>query len=328
MHLAVYIPIIIPALAALVARPLADRLPPVAGTWLLAASALALALASSAVLGLLALSALVRIPLVAAVADMSVQVISRSAPASLPVAIAAGALLAAAAAAATRAMWRRVAAIVAAGRQARRLPGSGQIVVTEDDAADAYTLPGWPCRIVITAGMLRALSAPERDVLLAHERSHASGSHYLFTSAARLAAAANPLLRPVAAQVCYTVERWADERAATATGDRPLTARAIARAALATSAAPPDRTGTVTALGLVTREGEDGAKKGRHRSRRAGLRGAGPVPRRVAALLSPPPRTNLLLPVAAVALVALSGMSAVDAAHNLHALIELAQAAG
>jgi Peptidase family M48 len=326
MHLAIYLPLVIPVLAALAARPLADRLPPVAATWLLAASSLALALASSAVLGLLALSALVRVPLVDTIANMSVPVISRSDTVSLPVAIAAGALLAAAAAAASRALWRRGTAIVAAGRQARRLPGSGQVVVTEDDAADAYTLPGWPCRIVITSGMLRALSASERDVLLAHERSHATGSHYLFTSAARLAAAANPLLRPVAAQVCYTVERWADERAAAATGDRPLTARAIARAALATSAAPPDRPGLLTTLGLVTPE--DGEYEGRHRSGRPGLRGAGPVPRRVAALLGPPPRTRLLLLGTAVALVAISGLSALDAAASLHALVEMAQAGG
>lgn len=78
MQLAVYLPFVIPVLAALAARPLADRLPPVAATWLLTGSSLALALASSAVLGLLALSALVRIPLVAAVADMSVPVVSLS----------------------------------------------------------------------------------------------------------------------------------------------------------------------------------------------------------------------------------------------------------
>src|SRR6202008_1844395 len=215
----VYLPLVIPVLAALAARPLADRLPPAVATWLLAASSLALALASSAVLGLLALSALVRIPFVAAVGDMSRQVFSSGDTVSLPVAIIAGALLAAAAAAAIPALWRRGAPIFAASRQARRLPGSGQVVVTEDDAADAYTLPGWPCRIVITSGMLRVLSGPERDVLLAHERSHAAGSPSLFTSPARLAAAANPLLRPVAAQVGYTVERWADEQAATATGN-------------------------------------------------------------------------------------------------------------
>lgn len=334
MHLAVYLPLVIPVLAALAARPLADRLPPAAATWLLAGSSLALAATSSAVLGLLALSALVRVPFVDTIANMSVQAISRGDTVSLPVAIAAGGLLAAAAAAAARALWRRGTAIVAAGRQARRLPGSGQVVVTEDDAADAYTLPGWPCRIVITSGMLRALTDPERQVLLAHERAHARGSHYLFTSAARLAAAANPLLRPVAAEVGYTVERWADERAAAATGDRPLTARAIARAALATSAAPPDRDGPVTALGLVTlgrrkraAAGEERSAGGRHRFRRPALRGAGPVPRRVAALLGPPPRTSLLLLGAAVALVALSGASALDAAGSLHQLVEMAQAA-
>lgn len=315
MHLAVYLPLVIPVLAALAARPLADRLPPVAATWLLAGSSLALAAASSAVLGLLALTALVRVPFVDTVANMSVQVISRDDPASLPVAVLAGALLAAAAAAACRALWRRGTAIVHSGRQARRLPGSGQVVVTDDSAADAYTLPGWPCRIVITTGMLRALTDPERQVLLAHERAHAGGSHYLFTSAARLAAAANPLLRPVAAEVGYTVERWADERAATATGDRPLTARAIARAAMATTAAPPERVGQGTALGLVPL-----------RFKRPGLRGAGPVPRRVAALLGPPPQLNIVLLAAAVLLVAISGLSALEAARNLHQLIEFAQA--
>jgi hypothetical protein len=343
MHLAVYLPLVIPVLAALAARPLADRLPPAAATWLLAGSSLALAAASSAVLGLLALTALVRVPFVDAVANMSVQVISRDDPASLPVAVIAGALLAAAAAAACRALWRRGTAIVDAGRQARRLPGSGQVVVTDDSAADAYTLPGWPCRIVITTGMLRVLSDPERQVLVAHERAHAGGSHYLFTSVARLAAAANPLLRPVAAQVGYTVERWADERAATATGDRPLTARAIARAAMATTAAPPERTGTVTALGLVPlapgrdpeRDEGEGAqaaggtqgKRGRHRFRRPTLRRAGPVPRRVAALLGPPPRLSLLLLAAGVLLVTVSGLSALEAARDMHQLIEFAQAA-
>src|SRR5437016_686943 len=117
--------------------------------------------------------------------------------------VAAGVLLAAAAAGACRAAWRRAAALLAAGRQARHLPGTGQVVVTGEEAADAYTLPGWPCRIVVTAGMMRALSHPERQVLLTHERAHASGFHYLFTTAARLAAAANPLLRPVAAAVGY-----------------------------------------------------------------------------------------------------------------------------
>ena len=308
MHLAVYLPLALPLLAAAAARPLAGRLPPAAATLLLAGSAVALAAASSAVLGLLALTALLRIPLVDAIGEMSLSVISHDDPASVPVAIAAGALLAAAAAAAGRALWRRAGALLAAGRQARRLPGTGQVVVTGDEAADAYTLPGLPCRIVVTAGMLRALSDPEQQVLLAHERAQASGLHYLFTTAARLAAAANPLLRPLAAAVGYTVERWADERAATVTGDRQLAARAIARAALAATAAPPRRASPAAALGAVAAA--------------RGMRGAGPVPRRVAALLGPPPQPRLLLLAAVILLVAIAGASALEAARDLHALLE------
>ena len=72
-------------------------------------------------------------------------------------------------------------------------------------------------------------------MLLAHERAHAQSHHYLFTALTYLAAAANPLLRPVAAAVTYTVERWADETAARDCGDRRLAARAIGKAALASA---------------------------------------------------------------------------------------------
>jgi Zn-dependent protease with chaperone function len=326
VHLAVYLPLVVPVFAALAARPLAGRLPPAAATWLLTAGALALALASSAVLGLGALSALVRLPVIEAAGHLSRPVIASGDAVSVPVAIAAGGLLGLAAVAAARAVRRRGRAIVAAHRHASSLPGAGQVVVTEDTAADAYTVPGWPCRIVITQGMLRALSAGERDVLLAHERAHAQGAHYLFTSVARLAAAANPLLRPVAAQVGYTVERWADERAAAQARDRALAARAVARAALATSAAPPGRPPAMAALGLITQEldhpqgGDPQAGDPRARPHRPG-----PVPRRVAALLAPPPRLPLLLLAAAIVVVAVSGASAVDAARDFHQLIELAQ---
>jgi Zn-dependent protease with chaperone function len=345
VHVAIYLPLVVPLFAALAARPLADRLPPAAATWLLAASALALALASSAVLGMLALSALVRIPVIDAVGHLSRPVIRSGDAVSLPIAIVAGGLLVIAVVAAWRAVWRRGRAIAAAHRHARRLPGAGQVVVTEDSSADAYTVPGWPCRIVITQGMLRALNARERGVLLAHERSHAQGSHYLFTSVARLAAATNPFLRPVAAQAGYTVERWADERAAAQAGDRTLAARAIAHAALATSAAPPDRDAAMAALGLITEEREPSAGQrgagqhgaGQHGAGQHGaghhsgghpgpdLHRAGQVPRRVAALLAPPPRLRLLLLAAAIVFVAISGGAALEAARNFHQLIEMAQ---
>src|SRR5260221_12849492 len=87
--------------------------------------------------------------------------------------------------------------------------------------------------------MLAALDGRGRAALVAHERAHLAGFHYLFTTAARLAATASPLLRPVARAVEYTVERWADERAATVVGDRRLVPHALGRAALAAQASPP-----------------------------------------------------------------------------------------
>jgi beta-lactamase regulating signal transducer with metallopeptidase domain len=311
MHYAVYLPLILPLLAVPFARPLADRLPPAVATWLLTATALALAAASSAVLGLLALAALVRIPWVDSAGHISRTVISQGDTAAVPVSIVAGALLAVAATAAGRALYRRYQAITQAHRHARSLPGTAQVVLTDNDAADAYTLPGWPCRVVVTTGMLRALTPAERVVLLAHERAHAAGFHFLFTTAARLAAAANPLLRPVATAVGYTVERWADERAAAVTGDRPLAARAVAHAALAAKAAPPPPVFAASQLNEA----------------RLTLRfnRTGPVPRRVAALLGPPPQTRLLLLACIALIVLVAGASTMEAARELHHLIEYAR---
>jgi hypothetical protein len=54
---------------------------------------------------------------------------------------------------------------------------------------------------------------------------------------------------------------------------------------------------------------------------------AGPVPRRVAALLAAPPRTQRrVLLAACAAVVLLAGLAVLDAARDLHALLELAQA--
>ena len=242
MPLAIFLPLAVPLCVALGARRVAARLPPQAATWLLTVAAVALAALSTAVLMLLAGAAAIRIPLVATLGHMSLQVVRRDDPASLSVSVGGTALLAVATAAAGRAGWRRVRALVTAARQARCLPGSEQVVVVPDGSADAYAVPGWPGRIVVTAGMLDALNPDERRVLLAHEGAHAAGHHYLFTALTHFAAAANPLLRPVAATVTYTVERWADETAARDCGDRRLAARAVGKAALASAGrpGPPD----------------------------------------------------------------------------------------
>jgi hypothetical protein len=154
-------------------------------------------------------------------------------------------------------------------------------------------------------------------VLLAHERAHAAGHHYLFIALSHFAAAANPLLRPVAAAVSYTVERWADETAAGRCGDRRLTARAVGKAALASSRTTVPQGRAAVETGITG----PAVNPVRRLTRRPG-----PVPRRVAALLGPAPSVRPLLVAAAAAVVLVSGTAALDAAYDLHALVELAQA--
>ena len=119
----------------------------------------------------------------------------RDDPAAVPTALALGAAVLAASAMAAR----RVRAVAATWRQDRWLPGDGDLVVVPDPGPDAFALPGYPGRVVVTGGMLQALGTREREALLAHEREHLACARYLFAAAAHLAASAYPLLRPAGA---------------------------------------------------------------------------------------------------------------------------------
>ncbi|WP_326829986.1 M56 family metallopeptidase [Streptosporangium sp. NBC_01810] len=167
--------------------------------------------------------------------------------------------------------------LCAAREQAAALPGGDVVVVVAEERPAAFTLPGRPGRIVVTQGMLDALGEESHAVVMAHEHAHLSGHHHRWLLASRLAVAAHPFLWQVRHLVGYMIERWADERAAEQTGDRRATARAIGEAALLS----PD--GEVP-FGAVPF---------------SGLRGPGPVPRRIAALLKPlpSPRGAFLLAV-------------------------------
>jgi Zn-dependent protease with chaperone function len=306
VHVAVYLPLALPLLAAVSARWVAARLEPRTATWVLTGSALVLAAASGAALAILAGTVLGQVPPLAVIGHWSAAGVRRHDHTSLALAVVACLLRTAALAAAFRAAARRVRALTAAASAARCLPRRRQLTVLDDPAPDAYAMPGLPGKIVVTAGMLEALDDRERQVLLAHERAHLAGAHFAFTALAQLAAAANPLLRPLAGAVGFSVERWADERAARITGDRRLVARTIAKAALL---AQGHAGGTpAAALGMAA----------------GSLRGAGPIPRRVAALLAAPPRPHPLLLVAMLTVLLLATGSALEAARDLHGLIQLA----
>ncbi|WP_269857857.1 M56 family metallopeptidase [Streptomyces sp. RPT161] len=311
MTWAVWAPLLAPLLAVPAARRLADVLAPRTAALLLAATAAMLALLSTGSLALLTAAGLLRLPVIAALGHMSAPLMRRSNPIYLPIGALAALALAVAAYAVCRAARRHRTDLLRAASTAERHGGAGDLTVLPDPGADAYALPGRPGRVVVTAGMLRKLDAREREVLLAHERAHLRGRHHLLIICADLAACLHPALSGLRAPLSFHLERWADESAAAAVGDRRLTARAVGRAALAASDAPAAQ-----------------------RPAAALAASAGPVPRRVAALLETAPRSrfNALRPAAAIAAVLVacvvaSGVSTLEAADDLHANIELAQGA-
>lgn len=305
MIFAVWVPLLVPFLAVPAARRLAEALPPRPAAWLLAATSMGLALCSAAALGLLAAAGALRLPFVAALGHLVTPFDAVPGAVAVPAACASTVLLALCGLALIRTVRRRTGELRAARRGLA--PSTAELAVVCDPGPYAYALPGRPGRIVVTTGMLRALDPAEREVLFAHERAHLRARHHLFLAAAELAAQLHPALRPLRAPLEYALERWADEAAARAVGDRRLAARAIGRAALAgRTAAPHPR----AVLGAAT----------------------GPVPRRVAALLDRRPLTAplrsrgpRLIAAALLACLCASALSAAEAAADLHGGIETAQ---
>ncbi|MFG6301876.1 M56 family metallopeptidase, partial [Streptomyces rochei] len=187
------------------------------------------------------------------------------------------------------------------------LPGTG-VAVLPDDVPYAYALPGGRRdRVVVSTALLDRLQSAERRALFAHERAHLAARHHRFLLAVRLAALANPFLRPLRTAVAYAAERWADEAAARVVGDRRAVATAIGKAALVSRGTP------VATL--------------------AGFAAPGPVPRRVAALLGPPPAVRTwpslftsvgLAAWAAAAGTAVSAMSSANAAVTMFLILRAA----
>lgn len=307
-----YLPLVIPALAGLAARPMAAHLEPRQATWLLTVTAVALATCSSIALGLLAAYAAATVPALANLGDYSQQIVRRADPVPLPAGALAGIALTAAAVAVAVLFRRRARALAASYRRAAGLHGDDGLVVVRGSGIEAYAMPGRPGRIVVSGELLDSLGSESRAALIAHEQAHLSGRHHLFVAAARLAAAANPMLLPVAHSVEYTVERWADEHAARVTGDRGLVAKTIGQVALLASARPARAPGVSLAIVAST-------------AQRVSLSLAGPVPRRVAAMLTAPPRRRVAMLAVCLVLVVVAGLAALDTAGDLHALVEVAQ---
>ncbi len=127
--------------------------------------------------------------------------------------------------------------------------------------------------LTVVATVLAVCSALCLALLMVVGTAQLPGNPHRFLLAVQLAARANPFLRPLRTAVIYTAERWADEDAAAVVGNRRVVARAVGKAALVSRGAP------IATL--------------------AGFAAAGPVPRRVAALLgprtAPPPHARVSL---------------------------------
>jgi len=132
-----------------------------------------------------------------------------------------------------------VGAVVQAVRYRRRVRAEhapfagidGLEVIASDDPV-AFAVPGRPGGVVIASVLLGRLDPDERTAVLAHENAHLRLQHHRYVHSVELCAAAFPFLLPLARQVRYATERWADESAAKEVGSRRTVARAIARVAL------------------------------------------------------------------------------------------------
>jgi Zn-dependent protease with chaperone function len=272
---------------AAVAVPLARRLPPQASAWALLGAAAAAAGGWIGALALVAFTGLGQWQPVATLGQWSARWLRAQDPIGSALTMVGTGVLGIASCSLAMTAGHRIRLLARARREHRRLPGAGEIALIDSARPEAFALPGRPGRVVVTTGMLRVLDQTERAALLAHERVHLRRRHHLHLLVTQLSAAACPLLIPTAREMVFVVERWADEEAAAATGDRSTVARAVARAALATNRAHgPSRPLAAT---------------------------GGPVPRRVAALLAPPPRLRGLPLLAFAALLAVCCASLADA---------------
>ncbi|MBP0452376.1 M56 family metallopeptidase [Kitasatospora sp. RG8] len=284
MGVFVFLPLVLPLTAVPIARLAEQHLHPRGAARLLTVIGAVMAVCSAVCLGLIGVVGTAQIPGNPLPDSWSDPEVRAALPYDETVGTAAICLLAVVALALLRTVVRhlriRARARRALGRELPAtdlpvvgLPGTGlsgsglsDVALLPDSAPYAYALPGsarLPGRVVVSTGMLAGLPEDERAALLAHERAHLAHRHHRYLLTTQLAGCVNPFLRPLQHAVAYSAERWADEESAQAVGDRRVTARAVARAALASHRAPGPGFAAFAA--------------------------PGPVPRRVAALLGPVP---------------------------------------
>jgi hypothetical protein len=306
MNVNVYLPLAAAFLLGVVGPALARRLPPAIATRLLTVAALVTAATSVSSLTLLAATAVVRVPRVAAEGRLSTAVLTHD-PVNTMTGVAAvvGLLLLVpfSVRAAVR-LWRES---VRTYRLAQAFSGHpAGLAVVQDPRPQAFAVPAIPpllghaaipTRIIATDSLLRTLDPEQRRAMFAHEQAHLTRHHHWYLFVTNLAAVVNPLLSRLPDAVTEATERWADEDAARAVGDRRVLAQALGRAAL--SSLPRTVPGMAQAH----------------------------VGARVRALLGPPPPRRRLLSIMVGIALAATAAAALDSVHETEQFFDTARAA-
>ncbi|WP_433445319.1 M48 family metalloprotease [Nonomuraea sp. CA-141351] len=304
MRIAVYLPMLTAALLAATAPWLARRLPPATATWLLVLAGVGVAASTTLTLILLAWTVVIESPAVAALGSWSPSAWDIRNP--VPDAVAVLSLITLIAVLCSLAgTMTRLARRSAGVREVLGGPGGDDrddVVVVDHNGIEAFAVayPRGRGRIVISTGMLHLLTEPERRALIAHEHAHLRHRHHRHRAVTAAASALNPLLWPLRRAVEFATERWADEQAVLAVGDRPLVAQALARAALA-------RRGPLHFPAAMSYDQLN-------------------VPERVRHLLQPRPHPRPLLTVAIVTVLVLTLAAAGDASEDTGHLLDQAGA--
>lgn len=232
MIISVYLPLLAGCLLAWLGPRAARRLSPPAATRLLAGCAVFSAAATAGTLILLCVGGLIN---AFSTAPHSAGGLPVRDPVPWPTGVAAAVVLAVMAVRLVRAVrreWRMLGAL------RDLVSGCGEgLMVLDDPRPYAYAVPVGHGTIVVSTAMMASLSSAERRALLAHEQAHLDHGHHGYRVAVAAAVAFNPLLGGIRRELKLQIERWADESAAQQV-TRPVTARSLARAALAAVTAP------------------------------------------------------------------------------------------
>lgn len=295
------VPVLVALASYFTAERVALRLRPAVAVNLLTCLGLSIALGVGLMLGLVAYIGVGDFVPVVQPTDWSHAEIRRLVPVPPAVGVLAALLVAALLVRAGAHVWRTGKSFRAASEITGGARDHAGMVILADESVIAYSQPrrGGDGVVVVSQGLLRALTAAERRALVAHEQAHLTHRHHRYVWAARLAAAANPLAAPVARAVEVAVEKWADDEAVREVGDATIVARAIGAAALAGSRQPRSVLGA----------------------------GSAAVIERVRVLLDPPRTRSRSGALWLGAAMTLSWVSAVAVLVHVHGLIETIEAA-